>query len=205
MWFVVVLAGLAGVIRILLPRRFAELQVERFRAAKALSRARWRSLIFVVMGLIFGLLYFLPWGHQSWIVIGTIFSLLGAAETFFQAQFPTLDALIFQKKVNVLISMETSAARNAGLPIGIGSPGSGVSLPITLCGIEAALGGTANASCPQPVTTLASVTPPAPVTLPQVTPPAAAKPAGALAFTGAPLVLELAIGLMALLAGLARE
>src|SRR6202140_667031 len=27
------------------------------------------------------------------------------------------DALIFQKKVNVLISMETSAARNAGLPI----------------------------------------------------------------------------------------
>ena len=27
------------------------------------------------------------------------------------------DSLIFQKKVNVLISMETSAARNAGLPI----------------------------------------------------------------------------------------
>src|SRR5215813_15474924 len=27
------------------------------------------------------------------------------------------DALIFQKKVNVLISMETSAARNGGLPI----------------------------------------------------------------------------------------
>jgi hypothetical protein len=93
---------------------------------------------------------------------------------------------------------------NTGLPIGIGSPGSGISLPITLCGIEAALSGTASASCPAPVT-LASTTPPpaGPVTLPNVTPPAAAKAAGALAFTGAPLVLELAIGLMALLAGLA--
>ncbi len=98
-WFVVVVAGLAGVIRILLPRRFAELQLERFRATNALTRARWRSLIFVIMGLVFGSLYFMPWGHQSWIVIGTLFSLLGAAETFFQAQFPTLDALIFQSRL----------------------------------------------------------------------------------------------------------
>jgi hypothetical protein len=94
-------------------------------------------------------------------------------------------------------------AGNGGIPIGIGAPGSGISLPITLCGIEAALGGTASAACPNPVTTLASTTPPppaAPVTLAQTTP---AKPAGALAFTGAPLVLELLIGLMALMVGLA--
>ena len=94
-------------------------------------------------------------------------------------------------------------AGNTGVPIGIGKPGSGVSLPITLCGIQAALGGSASASCPQPVATLASVTPPTtiPVTLPATTP--APKPAGALAFTGAPLVLELLIGLMALIAGVA--
>ncbi len=109
-WFVVVVAGLAGVIRILLPRRFAELQVERFRATNALSRARWRSLLFVIMGLVFGSLYFLPWGHQSWIVIGTIFSLLGAAETFFQAQFPTLDALIFQSRLMGILYLGLAAA-----------------------------------------------------------------------------------------------
>lgn len=109
-WFVVVVAGLAGVIRILLPRRFAELQVERFRATNALSRARWRSLLFVVMGVVFGSLYFLPWGHQSWIVIGTIFSLLGAAETFFQAQFPTLDALIFQSRLLGILYLGLAAA-----------------------------------------------------------------------------------------------
>jgi hypothetical protein len=109
-WFVVVVAGLAGVIRILLPRRFAELQVERFRATNALSRARWRSLLFVIMGVVFGSLYFLPWGHQSWIVIGTIFSLLGAAETFFQAQFPTLDALIFQSRLLGILYLGLAAA-----------------------------------------------------------------------------------------------
>jgi len=109
-WFVVIVAGLAGVIRILLPRRFAELQLERFRAVNALGRARWRSLLFVVMGLVFGSLYFLPWGHQSWIVIGTIFSLLGAAETFFQAQFPTLDALIFQSRLLGILYLGLAAA-----------------------------------------------------------------------------------------------
>jgi hypothetical protein len=106
---------------------------------------------------------------------------------------------------------------NTGVPIGVGGSGSGVSLPVTVCGIEAALGGSASAACPEPVTTLASVTPksptattPAPakvvpVTLAKTAAPAAkaAAPSGALAFTGAPLVLELLIGLMALIAGLA--
>lgn len=109
-WFVVIVAGLAGLIRVVLPRRFAELQVERFKAVNALKRARWRSLIFVIMGVVFGSLYFLPWGHQSWIVIGTIFSLLGAAETFFQAQFPTLDALIFQSRLLGILYLGLAAA-----------------------------------------------------------------------------------------------
>ncbi|HZS26730.1 MAG TPA: hypothetical protein VFB76_05840 [Candidatus Angelobacter sp.] len=109
-WFVVIVAGLAGLIRVVLPRRFAELQVERFKAVNALKRARWRSLIFVIMGLVFGSLYFLPWGHQSWIVIGTIFSLLGAAETFFQAQFPSLDALIFQSRLLGILYLGLAAA-----------------------------------------------------------------------------------------------
>ncbi len=37
------------------------------------------------------------------------------------------------------------------LPIGTpGSPGTGITLPITVCGIQVALGGTASASCPSP-------------------------------------------------------
>jgi len=93
-----------------------------------------------------------------------------------------------------------TGAGNTGLPIGLpGSPGTGVSLPITLCGIEAALGGGAAGTCPQPA--VVASTPP--TTLPIVTTTAAVAPAKtpALAFTGAPLVLELVIGLMALLAG----
>ena len=109
-WFVVIVAGLAGVIRLVLPRRFAELQLERFRAKNALSRARMRSLLFVIMGVVFGSLYFLPFGHQSWILIGTIFSLLGAAETFFQAQFPTLDALTFQSRLLGILYLGLAAA-----------------------------------------------------------------------------------------------
>lgn len=109
-WFVVVVAGLAGIIRVLLPRRFAELQMERFRAANALSRARVRALLFVVVGLVFGALYFLPWGHQSWIIIGTIFSLLSAGETFFQAQFPTLESLVFQSRLLGILYLGLAAA-----------------------------------------------------------------------------------------------
>jgi hypothetical protein len=109
-WFVIVVAGLAGIIRLLLPRRFAELQLERFRAKNALGRARVRSLMFAVVGLVFGALYFLPWGHQSWIVIGTIFSLLSAAETYFQAQFPTLEALVFQSRLLGILYLGLAAA-----------------------------------------------------------------------------------------------
>ena len=98
-WFVVIVAGLAGVIRLLLPRRFAELQLERFKAANAISKAKMRSLLFLAVGVVFGGIYFLPWGHQSWIVIGTVFSVLSAAEAYFQAQFPTLEALVFQSRL----------------------------------------------------------------------------------------------------------
>lgn len=98
-WFVVVVAGLAGVIRLLLPRRFAELQLERFKAANAISKAKMRSLLFLAVGVVFGGIYFLPWGHQSWIIIGTVFSVLSAAEAYFQAQYPTLEALVFQSRL----------------------------------------------------------------------------------------------------------
>jgi hypothetical protein len=98
-WFVVVVAGLAGLIRLLLPRRFAELQLERFKAANAIAKAKMRSLLFLAVGVVFGGIYFLPWGHQSWIIIGTVFSVLSAAEAYFQAQYPTLEALVFQSRL----------------------------------------------------------------------------------------------------------
>ena len=98
-WFVVIVAGLAGVIRLLLPRRFAELQLERFKAANDISMAKMRSLLFLAVGVVFGGIYFLPWGHQSWIIIGTVFSVLSAAEAYFQAQYPTLEALVFQSRL----------------------------------------------------------------------------------------------------------
>lgn len=109
-WFVVIVAGLAGVIRLLLPRRFAELQMERFKAANAITKAKMRSLLFLAVGVVFGALYFLPWGRQSWVVIGTIFSLLSAAEAYFQAQFPTLEALVFQSRLLGILYLGLAAA-----------------------------------------------------------------------------------------------
>jgi len=109
-WFVVVVAGLAGIIRLLLPRRFAELQMERFRASNAIARARRNSLLFLVFGVFFGALYFFPWGHQSWILIGTVFSALSAAETFFQSKYPTLEALVFQSRLLGILYLGLAAA-----------------------------------------------------------------------------------------------
>ena len=109
-WFVVVVAGLAGLIRLLLPRRFAELQLERFKADNAISKAKMRSLLFLAVGVVFGGIYFLPWGHQSWIIIGTVFSILSAAEAYFQAQYPTLEALVFQSRLLGILYLGLAAA-----------------------------------------------------------------------------------------------
>jgi hypothetical protein len=97
-WFVVVVAGLAGAIRVLLPRRFAEMQMARLQK-QSISRERAKSLLFLVMGLVFAGIYFRPWGHQIWVAIGVVFSFISAAECFLQAQFRTLDALIFQSRL----------------------------------------------------------------------------------------------------------
>jgi hypothetical protein len=94
----VVVAGLAGAIRVLLPRRFAELQAERLRQ-RPVSRERAKSLVFLAVGVVFGAVYFIPWGRQVWVAIGVIFSFLSAAECFFQAQYRSLDALIFQSRL----------------------------------------------------------------------------------------------------------
>lgn len=98
-WFVVVVAGLAGAIRVLMPRRFAELQMNNLREAAAVSRAKLKTWIFLGVTAVFAGLYFSAWGHQVWVLIGTIFSFLSAAEVYFQAKFHTLDALIFQSRL----------------------------------------------------------------------------------------------------------
>ena len=110
MWFVVAVAGLAGVVRVLLPQRLAELQLERFRAVNALAKARRRSVLFVVMAAVFGAFYFMPWGRQAWIAVGAIFPLLGGVETFFQAKYPTLDALVFQSRLLGILYLGLAAA-----------------------------------------------------------------------------------------------
>lgn len=97
-WFVVIVAGLAGAIRVLLPRRFAELQIERMRQ-RSITRERAKSLLFLIVAVVFAAIYFLPWGHQVWVAIGVVFSLISAAESFFQSQFRSLDALIFQSRL----------------------------------------------------------------------------------------------------------
>lgn len=108
-WFIVVVAGLAGAIRLALPARFAELQLVSLKKSTP-ARMRWRALLFLAGGLIFGSLYYSPWGHQSWIVIGTVFSLLSAAEAFFQAQFPTMEALVFQSRLLGILYLGLAAA-----------------------------------------------------------------------------------------------
>ena len=98
-WFVVIVAAIAGLPRLLLSRRFAELQQAKLRERKSIVRSRNMSLIILVVVASFAVLYFTRWGHESWIKIAIIFSLLSSAEFFFQAQFPTLEALVFQNRL----------------------------------------------------------------------------------------------------------
>ena len=98
-WFVVVVAGLAGAIRVMLPRRFAELQLANLKKRASLPRARLKISAFFAVAVIFGLLYASPWGRQAWVLIGAIFSFLSAAEVYFQAKYQSLDALVFQSRL----------------------------------------------------------------------------------------------------------
>lgn len=107
-WFVVIVAGLAGAVRLFLARRFAEMQAERLRQ-RTVSRERAKSLIFLAVGVVFGSIYLIPWGRQAWVAIGTIFSFISGAECFFQAQFPTFDALVFQSRLLGILYLGLSA------------------------------------------------------------------------------------------------
>lgn len=66
---------------------------------RSISRERAKSLLFLLLAAIFGAFYYLPWGHQVWLAIGVVFALISAAESFFQSQFRSLDALIFQSRL----------------------------------------------------------------------------------------------------------
>ena len=98
-WFVIIVAGVAGLPRLLLSRRFAELQQAKLRERKSIARSRRMSLIILVVVVAFGAVYFTRWGHEVWIQIAIIFSLLSSAEFFFQAQFPSLESLVFQNRL----------------------------------------------------------------------------------------------------------
>jgi hypothetical protein len=98
-WFVIIVAALAGIPRLLLSRRFAELQRAKLQQRSSLMRSRTLSLVIFFVVLVFAGVYFTRWGHQAWVEIAIVFSLLSAAEFFFQAQFPSLEALVFQNRL----------------------------------------------------------------------------------------------------------
>lgn len=115
-WFVIVVAGLAGLPRLLLSRRFAELQQAKLRQKNSITRSRWMSLVVFVVVLIFAGMYFTRWKHEVWIVIAIVFSLLSSAEFFFQARFPNVESLVFQNRLLGILYLGLSIAAYVMLP-----------------------------------------------------------------------------------------
>jgi len=109
-WFVVIVAGIAGLPRLLLSRRFAELQQAKLRQKSSVARSRLMSLAVFIVVLVFVGMFATRWGHEVWIEIAIVFSLLSSAEFFFQAQFPNLEALVFQNRLLGILYLGLSAA-----------------------------------------------------------------------------------------------
>lgn len=109
-WFVIIVAGLAGLPRLLLSRRFAELQLAKLREKNSVKRSRLMSLFVFFVVLVFTAMYFTRWRHEAWIAIAIVFSLLSSAEFFFQAQFPELESLVFQNRLLGILYLGLSAA-----------------------------------------------------------------------------------------------
>ena len=109
LWFVIVVAALAGIPRLIASRRFAELQQVRLKGRNSALRSRVMAVVVLVVALLFGSLYFTRWGHEAWVVIAVVFSLLSAAEFYFQAKFTSLEALIFQNRLLGILYLGLSA------------------------------------------------------------------------------------------------
>ena len=99
MWFVIIVAGISGLPRLLLARRFAELQHAKLQQKNSIRRTRFLSLATLLVVVSFIGLYFSRWGHEIWIEIAIVFSILSSAEFFFQSQFPNVDSLVFQNRL----------------------------------------------------------------------------------------------------------
>jgi hypothetical protein len=67
------------------------------------------SIVFLSGALLLAAAYFTVWGHQIWLVIGVIFSLLSAAENFLESLVPTLDNMVFQKRLMGILYLGLSA------------------------------------------------------------------------------------------------
>lgn len=109
-WFVIIVAGIAGLPRLLLSRRFAELQQAKLRQKNSITRSRVMSLVVFLVVLIFAGMYFTRWRHEAWIAIAIVFSLLSSAEFFFQAQYPGLESLVFQNRLLGILYLGLSIA-----------------------------------------------------------------------------------------------
>lgn len=99
MWFVIIVAGVSGLPRLLLARRFAELQHGKLQQKNSIKRTRFLSFATLLVVVSFVGLYFSRWGHEAWIAIAIVFSILSAGEFFFQSQFPNTESLVFQNRL----------------------------------------------------------------------------------------------------------
>jgi hypothetical protein len=97
---VIVTAALAALPRLLLSKRLAELQQAKLQKKTSLLRSKNMSLFFLVSSAVFGLVYFVFWhGHELWLQVAIVFSVLSTAEFFLQARFPSSDSLVFQNRL----------------------------------------------------------------------------------------------------------
>lgn len=107
-WFVIIVAGIAGLPRLLLSRRFAELQQAKLQQKSSIARSRSMSLVVFCVFLVFAGMFF--WQREVWVLIAILFSLLSSAEFFFQAQFPNVEALVFQNRLLGILYLGLSVA-----------------------------------------------------------------------------------------------
>jgi hypothetical protein len=100
---VIITAALAALPRLLLANRLAELQQAKLQKKNSILRSKKMSLL-LLAGIVFSgvgyYLYYLFWhSHELLLDVAIVYSVLVAAEFFFQARFPSLDSLIFQNRL----------------------------------------------------------------------------------------------------------
>jgi hypothetical protein len=96
-WFILVMAAIAGLSKLLLAKRVATVMHMRLQQPNAARRLMIGAGLTAFSAILFIPLYL--WRRDVWLLLAVVYTFLLSAEFFFQSRYRDIDSLVFQNLV----------------------------------------------------------------------------------------------------------